>query len=105
MSFNELQEQVKELAWRAVELDKANQVDSAIFFYLEASQVLVNFTQSEQFGQLTETQRNVVQSKLKEYISRAETLKKLPLGTTHGNEPSSGGNKIFPSIKSELEVQ
>jgi hypothetical protein len=101
MSFNELQEQVRELAWRAVELDKSGQIESAVFFYLEASQAMVNFTQSEHFGQLSDSQRSVINAKLQEYISRAEALKKASL--IQSGESTAGKN-IFPRIKTELEV-
>jgi hypothetical protein len=107
MSFTAVQEQVKDLASRAIELDRAGQIDSAVFFYMEASQALVNFTQTPAAAdQLTDSQRAVIKSKLHEYISRAELLK------TYANKDvphaslsaADDRNKVFPNIKSDLEV-
>lgn len=90
MSFNKLIELAKDHAKKAVEFDTKNLHEQAIFYYMEASQCLIDARQIR--PELIES--NNVSSRLNQYITRAETLKKL----LDSNQTSS------EILKSEIEV-
>ena len=69
---NHLQEQARQHAIKAIEFDRAGDKESAIFYYLEASQALIHLLKTENNTNTVQT----INSALKEYISRAEILKK-----------------------------
>lgn len=90
MSFNKLIELAKDHAKKAVEFDSKNRYEQAAFYYMEASQCLIDARQLE--PELFESSN--VFSKLNQYISRAETLKGI-----------LNSEKISPdTLKSEIEV-
>jgi PDZ domain-containing secreted protein len=93
-SNNELQEQARNYALKAVEYDKKGLHESAIFFYMEASQALINSKQ------INGIDNPLINSYLNDYISRAEKLKKILI------ESKSEESSEIPNthVKSELEV-
>lgn len=96
-AFNQLQEIVKEYVLKAIEYDKSSQLESAIFYYLEASQALINFKQSEESVGLSDSQKYALNSKLNEYLSRAEALKKLP------NKTQEQSFKVKTEFEKDIE--
>ena len=104
MTFNELQEVVKSLALKAIEFDRNGQANEAVFFYLEASQALVDFKQaSDAYGELNNSQRGALDAKLHEYLSRAETLKTHLLEMKNQQQTANSHKSSVPRIKTELE--
>ena len=109
-SFVDLQEVAKTLALKAIDLDQNGQIESAIFYYLEASQALIDFKQNYSnrsydssanfnMSHLTDAQSNQINSKLNEYLSRAEVLKKQLLNKSSPQNKSKNSH-----IKSEFQV-
>jgi len=101
MSKN-LQELAKQHAIKAIELDKNGQLESAIFYYLEASQALIDYKQTMELAdEMSSLNLNGVNQKLNEYLNRAETLK------VHLNKvklsPSNAKKNTSPKIKSQFQ--
>ncbi|CAF0761328.1 unnamed protein product [Brachionus calyciflorus] len=96
MSFNNLLELAKVHAQKAVQFDSNNQFEQAIFYYLESSQCLIDA--KELNPKLPNLDK--IDSRLNQYITRAETLKQL-LNSKQSTRPT---NSILKSlIQKDLE--
>jgi hypothetical protein len=97
--MNELQEIAKQLALKAITFDRSGQHESATFYYLEASQALIDFKQYLiRNSKQDEVQLGQLNTKLSEYLSRAEYLKTTNEKTNLNKESSSS------NVKTEFEV-
>lgn len=92
MSFNKLIELAKDHAKKAVEFDIKSLYEQAVFYYTEASQCLLEARQLQ--PELFESNDLAYSCKLNQYITRAETLKKLQNSAHTSSE----------TLKSEIEV-
>jgi hypothetical protein len=101
MSKN-LQDLAKQHAIKAIDLDKSGQLESAIFYYLEASQALIDYKQTiELADELSNLNLNGINQKLNEYLNRAETLK-IHLNKANLS-PSNATKKSSPKIKTQFQ--
>jgi vacuolar protein-sorting-associated protein 4 len=94
MSQN-LYARAKNIAQKAVEADDDNKPAEAYRLYLQAAEILLELTKYTENPQLVKT----YESRAKEYISRAKTLK----GMIKTKRPASGGKGSSTDDESELD--